>query len=125
MPNPMPVLMEDSRFFTTAAIAADCQVTASFTISQYTVNPVAGANGAIAPSAAHAVNYGSKTVLTVTPNTGYHIDSVRGCDGTLFGGTFTTAAITRDCTVTASFAMNLSSAVSYTCLLYTSEAADE
>src|SRR5438034_818013 len=37
---------------------------------------------------------------------GYHIASVTGCSGSLVGNTYTTGAITADCTVTASFAIN-------------------
>jgi uncharacterized repeat protein (TIGR02543 family) len=107
--------------FTTGAITANCAVTASFTINQYTVTPVAGANGALAPSTARTVNYGSSTALTVTPNAGYHIASVKGCDGALLGSTFTTGAITKDCTVSTSFTINVYSAVSYT-LTYTAGA---
>ncbi|MEZ5599753.1 MAG: hypothetical protein R3F36_01395 [Candidatus Competibacteraceae bacterium] len=39
----------------------------------------------------------------VTPNSGYQIDSVTGCDGSLGGTTYTTGPITANCTVTASF----------------------
>ena len=42
----------------------------------------------------------------MAPNSGYHIDSVRGCGGTLSGGTYATGAITDDCTVTATFEIN-------------------
>ena len=41
----------------------------------------------------------------MTPNTGYKIvEPVGGtCTGTLYGNIYTTAAVTGDCTVTASF----------------------
>ena len=107
--------------FTTGAVTADCAVTASFTINQYTVTRVAGANGAIAASTAQRVNYGRNTVFTVTPSVGYHIASVTGCDGTLMGSIFTTGALTADCTVTATFAIDGYSVASYT-LTYTAGA---
>ncbi len=37
---------------------------------------------------------------------GHSIDSVSGCNGSLSGNTYTTGAITADCTVTASFQKN-------------------
>jgi hypothetical protein len=89
--------------FTTAAIIEDCTVEASFSINSYSVTPMVGDGGSISPEAAQLVNYGSTTSFTVTPDTGYRIDSVTGCGGNLTDGTFTTEAITEDCTVEASF----------------------
>lgn len=87
--------------YTTGAITADCTVTASF-IAIHTVTATAGTGGTITPSSA-TVNDGSTTSFTVTPDVGYAIGSVTGCGGTLSGSTYTTGAITADCTVTASF----------------------
>jgi hypothetical protein len=89
--------------FTTAAITENCTVEASFSINSYSVTPMSGENGSISPEAAQLVNYGSTTSFTVTPDTGYRIDSVTGCGGNLTDNTFTTAAITENCTVEASF----------------------
>lgn len=90
--------------FTTAAVTAACTVTASFAINSYTVTVDAGAGGNLAPESAN-VNYGSTTSFTVTPDTGFEIASVSGCGGTLDGSTFTTAAVTANCTVSASFSL--------------------
>ena len=87
--------------YTTGAVSADCAVTASFVV-QFTVTATGGNGGTISP-ASTAVNSGSTTTLTVTPNSGYIIGSVSGCSGTLSGSTYTTAAISASCTVTASF----------------------
>ncbi len=91
--------------FTTATITAACTVNASFKINSYTVNTSAGANGSISPGS-KAVDYGNTTSFTVTPNTGYSIDSVTGCSGSLTGNTYTTGAITAPCSVNASFKIN-------------------
>jgi hypothetical protein len=88
--------------YTTAPITANCVVTASFSLNTYTVTATAGAGGSITPTSA-TVNHGSTVSFTVTPATGYTIDSVSGCGGSLSGNTFTTAAITGDCSVSASF----------------------
>ncbi|MBN8884747.1 MAG: Ig-like domain repeat protein [Rudaea sp.] len=75
--------------------------TCSATIKTWTVSASAGANGAIAP-AAQTVDHGKTAALTVTPQSGYSAQ-VAGCGGTLAGATYTTAAVTADCAVGASF----------------------
>ncbi len=72
----------------------------------HTVTPSAGPNGGISPNTPQTVNYGSSVSFTMTPDTGYHVSSVTGCGGSLSGNTFTTGAITADCTVSASFSVN-------------------
>ena len=91
--------------YTTAPVTADCAVNATFAIDTHTVTATAGANGSIAPPT-QEVDHGSTATLTVTPAANYHIDIVTGCGGTLAGNTYTTAPVTADCTVTASFAID-------------------
>ncbi len=71
----------------------------------YKVSASAGSGGSISP-ASTSVASGATTSFTVTPDAGYSIASVEGCDGTLAGNTYTTGPITADCTVTASFSLN-------------------
>jgi hypothetical protein len=53
------------------------------------------------------VDYGDTTSFTVTPDTGYSIDTVEGCGGTLSNGNiYTTDAVTADCEVTTTFVSN-------------------
>ena len=59
--------------------------------------------GSINPSANVTVTSGSTQDFTVTPDSGYQIDSVTGCGGSLAGASFITAAIIADCTLTATF----------------------
>ena len=94
--------------YTTDAVTADCTVIANFAINTYTVTPsVSGGNGTIAPNTPQTVNYNATPSFTLTPSTGYHIDSVTGtCGGSLNGSTYTTSAVTANCTVVASFAIN-------------------
>jgi hypothetical protein len=89
--------------YTTGAITQDCTVNATFVAIMHTVTPNAGANGSIVPSTPQSVQDGATTTFTVTPNAHYRIDSVTGCGGSLNGSTYTTGAITADCTVTATF----------------------
>ncbi len=70
------------------------------------VTPSAGTNGAISPNTPQTVNHGSTTVFTVTPATGYTAAVGGTCGGTLVGTTYTTNAITANCTVAATFAIN-------------------
>ena len=88
--------------YTTAPVYADCTVQANFAIATYTVTSSAGANGSIAP-AVQTVTAGASAALIVTPDFGYNAN-VSGCGGTLSGTTYTTAPITADCGVAATFA---------------------
>jgi len=69
----------------------------------HTVTPEAGDHGSIAPSTPQTIADGATTSFAITPDAHYAIDSVTGCGGTLDGTSYTTAPITADCTVSASF----------------------
>jgi hypothetical protein len=73
--------------------------------TQHTVTPWAEPNGSIAPSTPQLVNDGATTSFTLTPDPGYAIDTVTGCGGSLAGNLYTTAPVTADCTVDATFAL--------------------
>jgi hypothetical protein len=97
-----------SSTYTTGAITANCTVIASFAINSYTVTATAGSNGSITPPS-QTVNAGGTAIFTVTPNAGYHVASVTGDTCTLTQGSgtsWTSNAITQNCAVTASFAIN-------------------
>jgi hypothetical protein len=66
----------------------------------YTVTPVASAHSYISPSSAQTVTSGLTTFFTVTADAGYTV-AATGCGGSLVGTTFTTGAISSDCTVTS------------------------
>ena len=68
------------------------------------VAPSAGPHGSISPDTRQMIEQNSAPVsFTVTPDAGYLISSVTGCDGTLDGNTYTTGVITASCEVTANF----------------------
>jgi hypothetical protein len=90
--------------YTTAAIIADCLVTASFAINTYTVTTSADINGSVSPTSA-SVDHGASIDFTITPNQGYLIGSVTGCGGTLSANIYTTGGISGACTVSATFTM--------------------
>ncbi|MCL5022124.1 MAG: hypothetical protein M1497_01930, partial [Nitrospirae bacterium] len=100
-------------------ITADSGVTATFRKNQpnqYTVTASPGVNGSLDPStpSPQTVNYGSTTSFKFNANGGYHVASVSGCWGNPYNNsadsvpsyTYTTGAITGNCTVTATFAAN-------------------
>ena len=72
------------------------------TATTYTVSASAGTGGSISPSS-RSVTSGQTTTFTVTANSGYEIDGVTGCGGSLSGNTYTTDAITGACSVDAQF----------------------
>lgn len=82
-------------------IASDDSPTAG--TNSWTVTASAGPGGSISP-ANLSVNEGDTASFIVTPDSGYSIASVTGCNGSLSGDTYTTGPVTADCTVTASFA---------------------
>ncbi|MDA8078295.1 MAG: PKD domain-containing protein [Nitrospiraceae bacterium] len=102
--------------YTTGAITADCTVTATFAINQYQVTASAGANSSLDVStpSPQVVNYNGAASFKFNANTNYHVASVSGCGGTAYNNTdktvssftYTTGAITADCTVIASFMIN-------------------
>jgi len=88
--------------YTTGPITVDCTVNASFVLLTYSVSAIVGPNGSVTPTIVF-VDHGSTTNLTVTPDTGYNIANVSGCNGTLSGSIFTTGEITENCTINVSF----------------------
>ena len=70
--------------------------------SSFNVTTSAGNGGTITPASA-TVNSGNTVSFTISANSGFSIDSVSGCNGSLSGNTYTTSAIGADCIVTANF----------------------
>ncbi len=94
--------------FTTGPISGSCTVTVSFALMSYSVTATAGTGGSISPDT-KMVSYGDTVTFSVTPDSGYSIESIIGCNGTLNGTTYTSGLITSICTVTANFTTSSSS----------------
>jgi hypothetical protein len=80
---------------------------------QYTVTPsVSGGNGTAVGGG--AVVYNGTGSVTITPNAGFFTVTPIGgtCGGSLSGSTFTTAPVTADCSVIASFTASITPGVS-------------
>jgi hypothetical protein len=74
------------------------------TPTTHTVTASATSGGSIDPTSRSVVE-GNTTTFTVAAQEGFAIEAVTGCGGSLSGNTFTTAAITAPCTVSASFSL--------------------
>lgn len=98
--------------YVTNAVTGNCTVVASASIVRYTVTPSAGSGGSISPAVVQTVNSGSTKAFTVSPNAFYSASVAGTCGGTLLGTTYTTAAVTANCTVVASFTALPASSVS-------------
>lgn len=72
-------------------------------ITTHVVTPIAHSGGSLYPGTPQTVEEGDTVAFTVKPEFGYAIGDVNGCGGTLIDETFTTAPISADCTVNASF----------------------
>jgi hypothetical protein len=57
-------------------ITADATIMASFAIDQYTITATAGENGQIAPTGQQAVPHGGSATYTITPDQGYHVETL-------------------------------------------------
>ena len=81
-----------------STVAVNCSAVA------FTVTPQAGPFGTIAPSIPQTVAAGATASFAVTPNASNIIATVTGCGGSLSSANvYTTAPVSADCTVTASF----------------------
>ncbi|SLM27926.1 exported hypothetical protein [Desulfamplus magnetovallimortis] len=89
--------------YTTGSITGDCTLNATFTPQTYTVTALATANGTISPAGNQNISHGDVATFTVTPDSGYMINYVLGCNGTRDGNSYTTGAITGPCKVMAFF----------------------
>lgn len=92
--------------YVTGPIEAPCTVTARFQRLHYTVTATAGTGGSISPTS-QQVDHGQNATLTVSAASGHAVEEISGCGGTLEGSSFTTAPVTSDCSVNASFTLTL------------------
>ncbi|WP_430457796.1 leucine-rich repeat domain-containing protein [Rheinheimera sp.] len=88
--------------YTTGAVNAACTVTASFKKQNFLLTAKAGTGGTITP-AEQRLAYGDKAEWAVKAQTGYQIDQVAGCNGSLNGDIYSVATVTAVCEVNASF----------------------
>lgn len=78
--------------------------------AKYELKSVSSSGGSILPQNISVVS-GQTYHFTVSPEPGYTVHSVTGCNGVLNGQQYTTSAITADCKITASFVTNAQAAI--------------
>ncbi len=101
--------------YTFTNVTTDHTIAASFANITHIITASAGIGGTINPSGDVLVDDGASKSFTVTSDLGYHIDTIGGtCGGTLVGNTYTTNAVTADCTVVANFAADTSTTYTIT-----------
>lgn len=88
--------------YTTSSIEEVCTVNTTFKAITHAVTASASENGSITPVST-TVHQGSTTTFSLTPDANYEVDTVNGCDGSLSGNQYTTAAISDTCEVSATF----------------------
>jgi hypothetical protein len=77
---------------TVVLVLSACGGGSSSTDATFTVTAVPGDGGSIFPGS-QMVGRGATATFTVSPDTGYSIATVSGCNGSLDGDTYTTGAI--------------------------------
>ncbi len=84
---------------------ASHQVAADFEVQDYVVTMEEPVNGSVAPLAGeYPLINGDSITFDFTPEPGFELDSVSGCDGTQSNNQFTTdTSITTSCTLSATF----------------------
>ncbi|HUL44397.1 MAG TPA: hypothetical protein VLY03_08575, partial [Bacteroidota bacterium] len=93
--------------YTFTNVVANHTIAAYFSVTVYTITASAGSNGNISPSGAVVVNAGNSQTFTMTPNTGYHIDSIF-VDGAYAGNTspYNFTSVSANHTISVKFAIN-------------------
>jgi len=88
--------------YITGAITAPCVVNVSFALQQYTLSTKVSIGGSVTPMSSK-ISRGERGTLQITPELGYVIESVSGCNGTLEDNIYTTALMLADCEVAVNF----------------------
>ena len=95
--------------YTLSQVNANCSLSGVFS-NLYNVTFAADVGGMVSPAGLQRIAFGATPTITVTPNAGFRLVNVTGCGVVFIGGaaittptTWTTAAVSSDCTVTAFF----------------------
>ena len=71
-------------------------------LPSFVVSTQTGAGGTVSPVSAQ-VRSGQSATFSLTPQTGFVVDNVSGCNGSLNGLSYSTAAVNAACTINVSF----------------------
>lgn len=72
----------------------------------FIVKVISTGGGSASPTQIN-VKAGDTTIINISPNPGYIIDKISGCNGTLSGNKYTTGQISSNCDINVSFKKNL------------------
>lgn len=97
---------EAGNLYVTSGSGAVFRFESDETGTSFTVTPIAGEGGSIAPPDPQSVPENQTIEFTITPDPDYLIGSVTGCGGSLVGSIYTTGPITADCDVMAEFELD-------------------
>jgi hypothetical protein len=75
-------------------------------IQSYEVSATTSTGGVITPTN-QSIQSGNKATLNISPDEGYEIGSVVGCNGSLDGSIYTTGVITAACEISATFKLKV------------------
>ena len=89
--------------YITGIVTDACQIDVDFMLREYVVNVVVGAGGAISGSHLYKIDHGDFVTFTITPDEGYTLDKVSGCNGSLVNDVYTTDVITGECSIYVDF----------------------
>jgi exosortase len=85
-------------------------ISAIFAIDTFTISASAGAGGTISPDGTLNVDYGGSQTFTISANTGYHLVDVLADGASVLSsvadGKYTVSEVTKDLTISATFAIN-------------------
>lgn len=82
------------------------------TVTQYTASASLVTGGKLTP-ASQKVDSGKSASFSVQADAGFVLDNISGCGGSLAELTYTTAAMTADCTITPTFISNAENAIKH------------
>jgi len=88
--------------YTTGVITASCVVDVNYMPERLPVSINAGAGGS-ADLLSQLIHPGSKAIFNLTPDEGFDVGEVTGCEGTLEEGMYTTSVVNTACEVSATF----------------------
>ena len=90
--------------YTFSNVTANHTISATFTVTTYTITATAGTGGSITPSGATKVNSGGSQTYTITPSSGYSISGVL-VDGASVGAvsSYAFGGVTANHTISATF----------------------
>lgn len=83
-------------------VSSNCSFHVDFQPAIYEVQALVGSGGSVEPMK-KSVDHGKAITFTISPDSGFIINEVAGCDGQLVGSEYTTGAVEHNCYVEVSF----------------------